>query len=200
MVDVILLISGSSKRMGREKALLPFSKDKNFVCHLIETYLSLSDTMIIVVVNVKNEAHIKQACNKIKHKVLFVVNPEPEKGRLSSIFTGINKVQNRKGVFIQNIDNPFVSAELLTSMVNNYKSNSFVVPQFKGKNGHPLLLGSVLVNEMKMNSDKITDLKNFLNSHEKECYITNDKAILANINSYEEYKKWFPDLEFRNGT
>lgn len=194
MVDVILLISGSSKRMGREKAFLPFSEKQHFFCHLIEVYQCLADATIFVVVNDKNEDLIKNESTICDKRIVFVVNHESEKGRLQSILTGLKQVKDGRGAFIQNIDNPFVNEVLLTGMLQNYKVDSFLVPQFNGKNGHPLLLGADLIQELKANSNRISDLKCFLNSKKKECFITNDKAILANINCPEEYQKWFPAI------
>jgi CTP:molybdopterin cytidylyltransferase MocA len=194
MIDVILLIAGSSKRMGKEKALLAFSKEKSFVCHLLDAYLSLSVSKIYCVLNMHNSNSIRQECEKYKNEIVFIENSNPEKGRLWSIILGINKVKTGKGVFIQNIDNPFVNTKLLKSMLDNYKPNTFVVPQFKGKNGHPLLLGADLIQELKEKS--ITDLKSFLNSKQKLVYITQNQSVLANINSLEEYQKWFPSTDF----
>lgn len=192
MVDVVILISGSSKRMMQEKALLPFFKTKNFVCQLVETYLKFQNAHVFVVVNPNNELRIKESCEKYKNKIQFVVNSEAEKGRHWSILTALKRIELGRGVFIQNIDNPFTSEELISEMLRNYQPNSFLVPQFEGKNGHPLLLGAHLVDEMKMNAEKITDLKGYLNNREKRSLKTKDKTILANINNPEEYKKWFP--------
>lgn len=198
MIDLILLISGMSKRMGSEKSLLPFSENKSFICHLIETYLSLQNITVFVVVNCQNSQAIKQACKNFDQQVVFIENPNPEKGRFWSILTGLERVNKGRGVFIQNIDNPFVNEQLINAMVENYQTNSFLVPQFEGKNGHPLLLGANLVKELKENADKLTDLKGFLNKQKKRILITNERAVLANINSPEEYKRWFPDIKLIN--
>ncbi len=196
MIDVIFLIAGSSKRMGKEKALLPFSKEKSFVCNLLDAYLSLSVSKVYCIINRFNADSIKQECKKYENQIVFIENSNPEKGRIWSVLLGINQVKTGNGVFIQNIDNPFISSELLIAMLKNYNPNYFLVPQFNGKNGHPLLLGSELVQEIKANSDSISDLKSFLNSQKKQIYITENKSILANINSPEEYQKWFTDIEF----
>ena len=194
MVDIIILISGNSKRMGQEKALLPFSENKSFVCQLIQTYLKLQKSNIFVLVNPKNENSIKQVCYKFKDQLTFVTNTEAEKGRHWSIITGLKQIEKGRAVFIQNIDNPFTSINILQAMLKDYRADSFLVPQFKGKNGHPLLLGSALVEEMKRDENSIVDLKSFLNKHEKRSLITQEETILANINTPEEYKKWFPNL------
>lgn len=194
MVDVILLISGSSKRMGKEKALLPFTKTRNFVCQLLMTYFKLQDSRVFIVVNKNNEDVIKHACAKFNQQIVFVVNPNPEKGRLSSIVIGLELLKRDRGVFIQNIDNPFTSVDLLRAMLKNYQPDSFLVPQFNGKNGHPLLLGANLVQELKSKLGTTTDLKSFLNNQKKRSHITQEKEILANINCPEEFQKWFPNV------
>jgi len=195
MIDVILLISGSSKRMGREKALLPFFENKNFVYQILETYLFLAEANVYIVVNPQNFAEIKLSVQKFEGRIKFIVNHNSNQGRIGSILLGLEQIREHNGVFIQNIDNPFVSYNLLTSMLKNYKPKSFLVPQFEGKNGHPLLLGAELVQEMKANRNSITDLKQYLNKKEKRFLITKDKAVLANINSPVEYQKWFPDID-----
>lgn len=191
MIDVILLISGNSKRMGNEKALLPFLDGKSFVCHLIDVYSKLKDSTLYIVLNANNEKQIKQAVENRHPNLVFLINPKPENGRLSSIRIGLNKMDKGKGVFIQNIDNPFVDKMLIDEMVRRYNANAFLVPQYHGKNGHPLLLGAQLVQELKMQQETITDLKRFLNNQEKHTCATSFKTVLANINTPEEYAKWF---------
>jgi len=194
MVDVILLISGSSLRMGKEKAILSFTKDKNFVSNILDNYLRLPDCRIYVIVNTENEVQIKQTCKKYQNKIKYITNSNPEKGRIWSILTGLENIKIGRGVFIQNIDNPFVDTELLNGMLSNYKSDSYIVPQFNGKNGHPLLLGADLVQELKEKRSRIADLKSFLSKQKKNCFISQNQKILANINCPEDYLKWFPNL------
>lgn len=190
MIDVILLISGNSKRMGKEKALLPFLNGKSFVSHLIDVYSKLKNSTLYIILNANNEKQIKQAIRNRYHNLVFLINPKPENGRLSSIRVGLNKMEKGKGVFIQNIDNPFINEVLIEDMINRYETNGFLVPQYHGKNGHPLLLGAHLVQELREQKVTITDLKHFLNNQEKYTYTTSSKTVLANINTPEDYEKW----------
>ncbi len=191
MMDTVLLISGSSNRMGQEKALLPFSNDKNFVGHLVDVYSKIKTSTLYIIVNTHNEQHIKKAVGHRNPKPVFLINPNPENGRLSSILLGLNRMNKEKGVFIQNIDNPFIDEALINEMRKEYKSNAFLVPQFDGKNGHPLLLGAELVSELISQQQHITDLKSYLNTKKKNVLPTNSKAILANINTPKDYARWF---------
>jgi len=177
--------------MGKEKALLPFSNSKSFVNYLIDIYSQMNDSTLIVVLNRENEDKIKFEIGKRKKPILFLINPEPEKGRFSSIKIGLDHIQKGRGAFIQNIDNPFITKELIAEMQKRYQVNAFLVPQYNGKNGHPLLLGADLVRELKESKDSIHDLKSFLDSKEKQIVKTKGQGVLANINSPEDYQYWF---------
>lgn len=191
MIDILLLISGNSKRMGQEKALLPFLNNKSFVCHLIDVYSKVKEATLFVIVNANNEQPIKEAVGNRNPKLVFLINPNPEHGRLSSILIGLNKLKKGNAVFIQNIDNPFVDELLIDEMKKAYASDAFLVPQYNGKNGHPLLLGSELVSELISQQQHISDLKSFLNTKKKNILPTNSEAILANINTPKDYAAWF---------
>ncbi|MFH0999808.1 MAG: NTP transferase domain-containing protein [Bacteroidota bacterium] len=194
MLDAVLLISGSSYRMGREKALLPFSEDNVFITHIIQNYLQIRTEKIILIVNKSNIDRIKNACKSYSERLEFVLNLYPEQGRLWSIKTGLSSIEKGHGVFLQNIDNPFINSKLLNGLSALYNERTYVVPRFKEKNGHPLLLGEQIVKDFNSEIESITDFKQFLNGYEKRNFLTDNKAILANINTLEDYYKWFPDF------
>lgn len=191
MVNVIVLVSGQSQRMGKEKALLPFFESKSFINHIIDSYLSCNVSKIIVVVNQNNRDLILKEIGRRILNVTLVVNTRTEEGRLSSILAGLTKIDNDFGVFIQNIDNPFVNVQLIKGILKKYDSNAFVVPQYQGKNGHPLLLGASLVLKLRNESIVKTDFKSFLNQHRKKYFKSKEEGISANINDTSEYEKWF---------
>lgn len=192
MLDVVLLISGSSFRMGREKALLPFSEDNVFLTHIIQNYLHIRTEKIILIVNKSNIDSIKNACKSYSKHLEFVLNLQPEQGRLWSIKTGLRLIEEGHGVFLQNIDNPFIDSRLLNGLSALYNERTCVVPRLKEKNGHPLLLGAQIVKDFNSEIESITDFKQFLNGYEKSYFLADNKAILANINTPEDYYRWFP--------
>ena len=192
MPDLILLISGNSSRMGKEKAFLPFSNNLSFLEHILKCYSGFLKGNIFFVLNSRNYKAIEQ---KVSHYTAQLVrNDDTEKGRFHSIQLGIDKSTSSDGVFIQNIDNPFVNKSLLKGMSSLYEPNAFVVPQFQNKNGHPLLLGNELVRELKENAAAYSDFKIFLNQYEKRFFVSEQESVLANINSQQEYQKWFPQM------
>lgn len=192
MPDLILLTSGNSSRMGTEKAFLPFSNNLTFIEHILACYSGFSKSKLFLVVNSQNYNDIKQKVSNCGAQL--ILNDNIEKGRFHSIQLGIGKSANSDGVFIQNIDNPFVNHSLLKGMSSLYDPNAFVVPQFQNKNGHPLLLGNELVRVLKENATAYSDFKIFLNRYEKRFFVSEQESVLANINSQQEYQKWFPQM------
>ena len=191
MIDVILLAAGSSVRMKTEKALLPFAFQETFLSHILSTYLKIDGLDITIVVNPKNYKRLLQEqCTQHK-RIKIIINSSAEKGRLSSIALGLEKVKKDHGVIIQNIDNPFVTPDIIKGMIKMYRDDTYVVPQHQNMNGHPLLLGSQLVNALKETANQLGDFKSFLKEKTPVFYKTYDAAIMANINSADEYFKWF---------
>ncbi|NTW32149.1 MAG: NTP transferase domain-containing protein [Bacteroidetes bacterium] len=187
---VLILAAGFSNRMGQSKALLAFDKDKTFLEKIIEEYIKYGSSEIIVVINKNIEKEI------IKNQILientrFVINKNPENGRWSSILTGLKILGKKNNCFIQNVDNPFVSADLLFDMETKISFDNYVAPVFKGKGGHPILLGNEIIKNILAMDETDRDLKGFLKKFNRTEVETNDKNILVNINTIDDYKKIF---------
>ncbi|MBK9400171.1 MAG: hypothetical protein IPN36_04720 [Bacteroidetes bacterium] len=76
-------------------------------------------------------------------------------------------------------------------MMNANRKGKYIVPVYHGKNGHPVLLSfemaSLLFNEKDMNAN----MQLLLPKSSRIAVETDDKQILANINTIEEYGKYF---------
>jgi len=177
--------------MGKEKALLSFAPNVCFLQHLLETYFSTSIRQVVLVVNQQNYAALLPFAAPYT-KVKLIVNPHPEKGRMQSVLLGLQQTDSKKGVFVQNIDNPFVHPELLRGLMENYAADSYVVPRYEQQNGHPILLGEKLVSDLCTYPADFADFKCFLQTYTKRFFVSTEKTILANVNSPEQYEYWFP--------
>lgn len=176
--------------MGKEKAFLPFAPNVCFLQHLLESYFLASIRQVVLVVNQQNYADILPFAAH-DAKVKLIVNPHPEKGRMQSVLLGLQQTESKKGVFIQNIDNPFVRPELLQGLMQNYAADSYVVPRYKQQNGHPILIGEKLVRDLCAYPADFADFKRFLQKYTKRFFVSTEETILANINSPEQYEYWF---------
>src|SRR5436309_1351551 len=115
----VILAAGESTRMGRDKALLPWSpKDGSrtagsgtLLSSIIEALNQICDLVIVVVG--ENEAVLQpvvDACGG-----LLVRNPHPEVGQFSSLQTGLREVLNRgrEAAMVTLVDRPAPRPETL---------------------------------------------------------------------------------------
>jgi len=191
MFSTIILSAGFSSRAEQPKAFLKYNKDLSFLEHYIQIYQRAGIANIFIVVNsIINE----QVDNLILDygNVELILNPKPEDGRFSSILLGLQALKQCP-CFIQNIDNPFVDEPLVNRMMSDLGDDNYVVPEFEGKPGHPVLLSENIVNYLSL-LNKEANLREELNNFQKTSLEWNDPGILANVNTQEEYREYFPDL------
>ncbi|GAB4203145.1 MAG: nucleotidyltransferase family protein [Bacteroidia bacterium] len=190
--DVIILNSGKSQRMGIPKMLLPFSKKITFIEHLIDVYSQINSDVYMVIS--KENFKLINACNKkfASKNIRYIINHHQASEKIFSVLLGLRESKN-EGIFIQNIDMPFVETALLKQMMELCREESYVKPVFNGKGGHPVLLHCSLKNRIikmcEKNSD--TTLKDVLSQFSKIKLPYYSDKILANINSPEDYRKYF---------
>lgn len=184
--SVIILAAGNSERMGKPKHLLPFSEEDTFIEHIIKVYQKTVISKMIVVVN---DSFPKQQ-SLLDNSIQIVVNSNPELGRFHSIRLGLKEVNNTP-VFIQNIDNPFVNAGLLMQMQMGLTETDFAVPVYNGKGGHPILFSSQIIHPLINNFSEESNLNVVLKSFKRKDVIVQDPYIHVNINTREEYRKYF---------
>lgn len=190
--DSIILSGGSSKRMKCPKLLLKTKNGKTFLENLIFGYLK-NNINTIVVLNEKllNNEKVKYIINSInKQNIEFVINKESHLGRFYSILTGIAKINENKNVFIHNIDNPYVNSDLLLALYKNLESNSYVVPIYNNKGGHPILLDKKIVYDLKNTLSYNLNFKDFLMKYKRISISYDKEDILLNINSPDDYNKY----------
>ena len=186
MSACIILAAGQSNRMGKPKHNLMFSETETFLDHIIRVYKRIGVAQIIVVANefftpeiIKNNKFLK-----------IVFNKNPDYGRFYSIQLGLYEIKNTAG-FIQNVDNPFVNAGLLMSLQNGLGVADYAVPVYEGRGGHPVLLSPETVKPLINNFKNSSNFKSVLKSFKRKNVIVKDPYIRVNINTPEDYKRYF---------
>jgi len=184
---VIILAAGLSERMGRSKAFLKWDKNTTFLEKIIQEYSSFGSGKVIVV----GYRQILSDFLAITEYSNIIINPNPEKGRMGSIKLGIKELPINSACYIQNIDNPFVTGEVLNAMNNFIKPDAYVVPMYAEKGGHPVLVSPEIIKEISLIDDPDYDLRKILNDFKRMEVKTNDEKILLNINTLSDYQKYF---------
>ncbi len=181
----IIAAAGDSTRMGTPKALLRHSSGSNFAGFLVNSYKLFGCAPVVLVVNPQLELpEIQSDCFEL------IVNPQPSRGRSYTIMLGLHKVPEGSPCFIHNVDNPFMEHELHDAMIGKSAPDNYVVPVFNGHGGHPILLGSSIADILRNRND-ISDFRQVLHDFHRVEIPYDDKRILLNINSPEDYDQYF---------
>jgi molybdenum cofactor cytidylyltransferase len=184
--SVLLLAAGKSQRMGKAKLLLPFNDTGVFLEEIIQNYKNFNCQEIIVVLNNEGNKLVKTRFPQIIKDCTLVVNSRESSERFYSIQLGIKHLQFDYPVFIHNIDNPFASPLVLNSLFEQDYSD-YVIPQYRGKGGHPILLSHKVAQALLASEKDDLILSNFLKHFNQKRVEIADKRILFNINTQEDY-------------
>ena len=148
MLAAVILSAGASSRMGRPKALLPY-REGTFLEHLIEVtrHPRIGVTRVVLGAG----AEVIRALAKLEPSTV-VLNPEWEKGQLSSIWAGLRSLDGMDldGVVLCPVDHPLVSARLVGDLIEHFYADkkSLVVPTFNTRRGHPVIFSRMLFDEL----------------------------------------------------
>lgn len=190
-ISVIILSSGNSTRMNTPKAFLMFDNSKTFLEKIIETYIESGILNIILVVNpgLYGRASSMLSKYKVRSNVKLIPNRFSDLGRFYSIRLGLFNCDTPH-TFLQNIDNPFISANLIEEMTRLSSNSNYVVPAYKNQEAHPILISKKIIDSIVTTKGVNYHLKTMLQSFPKSVLDWNDKNILLNINTVDEYRKY----------
>jgi len=141
-LSAVILAAGSGSRMGhRPKGLLVLNGQTLIEC-LIEHLLSLGINDIVVVLGHYAEAFQRTLKNQ---PVRLVINPEPERGQVSSQRMGLeHSSQEVDGILMALADQPLIQTKDIRELTTAFEardSNVMVVhPRVDGVPGNPVIL------------------------------------------------------------
>jgi CTP:molybdopterin cytidylyltransferase MocA len=187
---VVILAAGTSERMKTLKALLPFDDHASFIGKIISTYHNWKSKEIVVVTNEKSAILFKSSVPEIGNATL-VINDHLGYERFYSVKLGLGAIHTSDYCFIQNIDNPFIDAQILDLLYKHRSNVKYVSPVFKNQGGHPVLLNRENMNRICNWKENTANFKEVLNTMECVNVEMSDDRVLININSPEEYRKNF---------
>ncbi len=188
--DVIILCAGESQRMGTPKMLLKYNRQNNFLTQLMSVYTKANCNIYIVVSQNNYNFLMLDEKSYLKKNTHFIINEHPYLGKFYSIQTGLSNSRSEY-TYIQNIDNPFVTASLLKKMQEFKGRNSYVVPTFQGKGGHPILIHQSIKEQILSIQSPRYNIKNILIKFNRINCSASSEKILLNINTPHEYYQYF---------
>ena len=148
MIAAIILAAGKSERMGRPKALLPL-RGSTFLETVVEACEAAGLNRRVIVLGPDIDK-VPEAIDL--HGSVVVSNPRPASGPIGSIRLGIEAIINHpvEAVLVWHVDRPHVSLATVTALVDRFRDGGvgIVVPEFRGRRGHPVLFGRAVFDEL----------------------------------------------------
>ena len=199
MVPGIVLSGGRSSRMGRPKALLPSGADgRTFLDRITATLLEAGVERVVAVLGADAIA-IRDHSRPVS-RVIFVDNPDFERGQLTSLWTGLKHVDRAtaSGVLVTLVDVPLVSVETVRAILAAHSNGEpdIVRPVSNGRHGHPVIFHRRLFGELEA-ADPREGAKTVVRRHAAnivEVPVT-DEGAFADIDTAADYEKWIGPLE-----
>jgi CTP:molybdopterin cytidylyltransferase MocA len=129
--------------MGRTKALLPDRAGVAFVARIARTFGDAGVEPVCVVARPETRHAIAAALAELPPgaAVSLLVNPDPDRGQLSSLLTGLDAVPDAAAVLVTLVDVPFVSVDTVRAVVAAWERTRapIVRPARAAEHGHPVL-------------------------------------------------------------
>ena len=196
----VILAAGNSSRMGSDKALLVWNG---------ETFLSLAIRRLstvcdfVIVVGGRNSETLRPLV--YQNAGYLATNPQPEQGQFSSLRIGLREVldRGRDSAFITLVDRPAPPVEILellreTFLHSRPEQTWAVVPEFRGKHGHPYIASREMIEAFLRAPQSSTAREVEHANQARILYVpVSDPNVAANLNTPEEYQAWKLEQEPR---
>lgn len=183
----MILAAGESKRMKVPKMLLPI-EGKAMIERVIENVTASGIKKIIVVLGSAKD----QILGIIKHlPVEFCYNEKYRNGMLSSVRCGFrNLPEEYKAVIVFQGDQPMIEPWVVTRLISAYRQTKkkIVIPVYKKKRGHPLLIDRKYSDEIYKLDDRL-GLRSLATKFQRDVLevVVNTPDILKDIDTKEDY-------------
>lgn len=180
MAQGIILAGGFSSRTQNNKMRLEIN-GKPLIIYTIEAMRPFVNKIFVVTGHYDQDI---RSFVKEDEKIKIVYNKDYPKGMFSSVLCGVKEV--KEDFFIVPGDIPFINASTYSALLKGTKPVRY--PSYQGKEGHPLFI-SIKLKESLLKEGMNSNLKAFRDKQDREVIEVNDKYILKDIDTLEEFEK-----------
>lgn len=173
--------------MGTPKALLEY-RGETFVGRLARVLGGVCDSVTVVLGN-----HVEPIRAQVPDGARVVVNPDPDRGQLSSLQTALAGIDAEGFAFIP-VDCPAVAESTVARLVETFAQRDadtlFVIPRIGDKRGHPVLGTRAIARELLAlaPTDEARSIVHKYVSRTQYVDVT-DPGIFADIDTPEAYRQ-----------
>lgn len=178
-LEGLVLAAGLSTRSGSYKMELMFGEFSLLQQCIKSIYVECSR---IIVVCGYNSGKVQELVQDFK-KVELVRNENYEKGMFSSLKTGLMHVSSDK-LLITPGDYPLFRQSTVHELA--LTRGSIVIPVYKSKKGHPIIISKTLYPEILMSPDSY-NLRDILKNHTLVPVQTDDVGVVSDVDTMDDY-------------
>lgn len=182
MISAIVMASGFSTRMGKNKLLMQYN-DKTIIENTLDI-LNKCDFKEIIVVSQYQE--VLNMSNIYGFKA--ILNHNAILGQSESIKLGITNSQECDGYMFFVGDQPLLNILDVKDIIKCFENNTeyIIIPTYKERKGNPVIFPSYLKDSLLMlkNDEKG---KKVINEYDKIKYVKVNKETLMDIDTKKDY-------------
>ncbi len=177
--------------MGSLKALLPWH-GTTLLAHQITVLREVGIDKVIVVLGY--QADNLKPITQGQEGVTWTVNPDYLQGKTTSIKAGLNSLDPDElaAILILNVDQPRSPAVINDLLRRHCEADALVtIPTYQGKGGHPIIVDSTLLEELKSITEETLGIRAVARSHldRTQRYEMATGEVLWDLNTPEEYQQ-----------
>ena len=168
--------------MGYPKALLTVD-GVTFADRLISLFGEICEQVVVVL-----GYEFDRVRAGTQRAAQFAINSNPERGMLSSLQRGLAALNSElEGVFFTPVDVPLVQRDTITTLMSRFDGRASIIPEYRGRGGHPVLMPASLIPEMLKSSVSSSSARQVLSRGEVKYVAVPDPGVLSNINTPQSY-------------
>lgn len=190
MIAGLILAAGESRRMGRDKALLPY-RGQSFLETAITNLKAAGIEKVTLVLGHHAEA-IQSAVDL--GAVRIVVNREYQRGQTSSLQMGLAAVSedSPEAVILCLVDHPAISTQVIKKLRGRFELTHppVLIPTHNGTHGHPIIIGQALFPELlSLQPEEPANIVIRKYRHATQFVEVADPGVLLDVDDPETYQQ-----------
>lgn len=195
MVPAVILAAGASRRMGSAKALLVAPGGGFFVSRIVGALTEAGISEVVIVTGHHHDA-IAAALDleEFHWRPRLVRNPNPSRGQLSSLWTGMDAVvsPSTPAMLVTLVDVPMIEPAVIARVIDTWRRTTapIVRPADGDRHGHPVLFDRAVFAQLRAASLE-AGAKAVIRAHADRIVNVpvSSEGCLIDVDTPEEYRK-----------